>query len=86
MLGSHQENRKQKERENESETLCKAKGNGYKNEGKEVGVKRTQPMPGVAGHKAHTSGHEVQIGGCPHKYLPGTRSYMSGSPSCRVKS
>lgn len=55
------------ERENESETLCKAKVHGYENDGKEGGVKITQPIPGVAGEKEYTSGREVQIGGLPRK-------------------
>ena len=73
-------------RENESETVGKAKVNGYGNEGKEGDVRITQPMSGVAGDKEYTSGHEIQMGGHPHKYLPEARSCMSWSPSCRVKS
>lgn len=74
------------EGENESETLAKAKVNRYRNEGREGGVTLTQPMSGVAGDKQYTCGHEVHIGGRPHKYFPGARSCTSGGPLCRVKS
>lgn len=50
LSGGPQENRKEAEgmgREYGSKTLCKAKLNGYLNEGKED-VKKMQPMPGIA--------------------------------------